>query len=293
MISPASNNIDNQCSQFNKKRELLASLIRVAQDMNGHTHSLQDILLLARPSQQYPKKVHHYTDQLDYQIQTLEEPQLLKRSNKYDTLTDLLLNSLLEFIDLTQQQVNADEEPNAFSEEVEGQLNEFDAVTKKSIGIRIILQNKGIFLPPVKFGFPQEWISEHIESLNETNHNLRLKVKDRIAELIYDAQQLLLNESLPTSIRDNLSYVQDSMKVNLEYLFHGGNISHLPYEFESLDITAIPEPTMHEHLAQKNAALLAEKNKQQEKTSETKPGFNDKLKRWLNTSWKKSWRDLD
>jgi len=293
LISPASNNIDNQCSQFNKKRELLASLIRVAQDMNGHTHSLQDILLLARPSQQYPKKVHHYTDQLDYQIQTLEEPQLLKRSNKYDTLTDLLLNSLLEFIDLTQQQVNADEEPNAFSEEVEGQLNEFDAVTKKSIGIRIILQNKGIFLPPVKFGFPQEWISEHIESLNETNHNLRLKVKDRIAELIYDAQQLLLNESLPTSIRDNLSYVQDSMKVNLEYLFHGGNISHLPYEFESLDITAIPEPTMHEHLAQKNAALLAEKNKQQEKTSETKPGFNDKLKRWLNTSWKKSWRDLD
>ncbi len=293
MISPASNNIDNQCSQFNKKRELLASLIRVAQDMNGHTHSLQDILLLARPSQQYPKKVHHYTDQLDYQIQTLEEPQLLKRSNKYDTLTDLLLNSLLEFIDLTQQQVNADEEPDAFSEEVEGQLNEFDAVTKTSIGIRIILQNKGIFLPPVKFGFPQEWISEHIESLNETNHNLRLKVKDRIAELIYDAQQLLLNESLPSSIRDNLSYVQDSMKVNLEYLFHGGNISHLPYEFESLDITAIPEPTMHEHLAQKNAALLAEKNKQQEKTSETKPGFNDKLKRWLNTSWKKSWRDLD
>jgi len=293
LISPASNNIDNQCSQFNKKRELLASLIRVAQDMNGHTHSLQDILLLARPSQQYPKKVHHYTDQLDYQIQTLEEPQLLKRSNKYDTLTDLLLNSLLEFIDLTQQQVNADEEPDAFSEEVEGQLNEFDAVTKTSIGIRIILQNKGIFLPPVKFGFPQEWISEHIESLNETNHNLRLKVKDRIAELIYDAQQLLLNESLPSSIRDNLSYVQDSMKVNLEYLFHGGNISHLPYEFESLDITAIPEPTMHEHLAQKNAALLAEKNKQQEKTSETKPGFNDKLKRWLNTSWKKSWRDLD
>ena len=292
LISTDTSNIDSQCSLFNKKRELLASLIQVTQDLGGHTHCLQDMLLLARPSQEYPSKVQHYKDELDYQIRTLQEKQLLKRSDKYDSQTSHLLNSLLEFINLIQQQVNSDEEPNEFSDEVGLQLDEFDAVTKATIGIRIVLQNMGVFLPPVKFGFPQEWISEHIASLNETNHKLRLKVKDRIAELVYDAEHLLLNENLPASIRENLSYVQESMKVNLEYLFHGGNISHLPFDFESLDITATPTSTIHEHYIQQQAAQEAKENSTQE-IPEKKPGFNDKLKRWLNTSWKTRWRDLD
>jgi len=292
-MSTDTNNFDSQCSLFNKKRELLASLIRVTQDLGGHTHSLQNILLLARPSQIYPSKVQHYKEQLDYQIRTLQETQLLKRSDKYDSQTSHLLNALLEFIYLIQQQVDGDEEPDEFSDEVGVQLDEFDAITKTTIGIRIVLQNMGVFLPPVKFGLPQEWISEHIASLNETNHKLRLTVKDRIAELVYDAEHLLLNENFPSSIRENLSYVQESMKVNLEYLFHGGNISHLPFDFESLDITAIPASNIHEHYVQQHAAQQAEENSHQVMPSEKKPGFNDKLKRWLNTSWKTRWRDLD
>jgi len=284
--------LDDQYQVFNKKRALLASLIQVAQDISGHTHSLNDALLLAKPSQIYPKKVTHYRDQLDRHILALDEPELLKRSNKYDSQTSYLLDALLEFIELTQQQIYDDDEPKEFSEDVRYQLNEFNTVTHTAIGIRIKLQDQGLRLPPVKFGFPQEWLAEQVESLNDTNHALRLKVKDRIAELIYDAEHLLFRVDLSNPMREVLLYVQASMKENLEYLYHGGNIKQLPHEFESLDITTIPQETISEYIDQKNQLEALEKLQLKKPDHEHKMGFNTKMKLWLNTPWKTRWRDI-
>ena len=107
-----------QCEQFERKRLLLASLIRVAQDVAGHTHSLQDALLLARPSQNFPAKVQQYKENVDKSILFLDEIDLKPRSKKYESQCSHLLDALLEFIELTQIQVEENTPPKEFNEDV-------------------------------------------------------------------------------------------------------------------------------------------------------------------------------
>lgn len=281
-----------QQEDFERKRLLLASLIRVAQDIVGHTHSLHDALLLAKPSQIYPAKVEKYKQDVDKIILFLEEQQLKSRSKRYDAQCSHLLDALLEFIELSQIQVEEDHTPNEFSEEVHQQFDEFRHVTRTAIVIRILLQELGIMLPPVQFSFPQEWIGEHITSLNETNHHIRLKAIDKVAELIFDAEKMLNNPELPESTRQGLEYVQHAMKANLSYLEHGGNIEKLPHKFESLEMTSIPPETLHDYL-DKERIKQAEQEALDQEEHQQKMKFNQKLKLWLNTPWDIRWRDLD
>ena len=70
--------INEQLQNFERKRELLASLVRVAQDLSGHTHALHDVQLLARPSQKYPSRIAHYKDELSLSIQEMSDAQIKK-----------------------------------------------------------------------------------------------------------------------------------------------------------------------------------------------------------------------
>ena len=76
-------------------------------------------------------------------IRSLQEDDLLIRSDKYDHQSSHLLDALLEFIDLTRAQVTEREEPKAFSDEVREQLSEFGDVTKVAIVLRLLLQDIG------------------------------------------------------------------------------------------------------------------------------------------------------
>lgn len=286
--------INEQIQEFEKKRELLASLIRVAQDLNGHTHALYDVQLLAKPSQKFPSRASHYKDELGPSIREMDDSQIKLRSERYDHQTAHLLDALLEFIDITQHQVTIDEEPSEFSDEARFQLDEFKQVSHTAVALRILLQDLGVFLPAVRFGFPQEWIGEQIEDLKHTNHNLRDKVKDRIAELILEAEEMLCSKKLPAATHDSLAYAQHCMMLNLEFLEHGGNIEKLPHDFEELELNSLPENAVNTYIEERIPVLEdIVKDPTAEDESDARLGFNKKLKLWLNTPWKTRWRDLD
>jgi hypothetical protein len=287
--------VEEELLNFEHKRELLASLIRVAQDLNGHTHALHDVQLLAKPSQTFPSRVTHYKDELSPSVREMDDTDIKNRSGRYDTQTVHLLDALLEFIDIVQHQVTVDEEPSEFSDEARAQLDEFKQVSHTAVALRILLQDHGLFLPAVKFGFPQEWIGEQISALNHTNHSLREKSKDRIAELIIEAEALLASKSLALATKDALSYAQHAMMLDLEFLEHGGNIEKLPYDFEELEINALPKDTVNTFIEENKIPTLDDivKDPSNEETNQATKSFNNKLKLWLNTPWKTRWRDLD
>jgi hypothetical protein len=225
----------------------------------------------------------------------MDDTDIKNRSGRYDTQTVHLLDALLEFIDIVQHQVTVDEEPSEFSDEARAQLDEFKQVSHTAVALRILLQDHGLFLPAVKFGFPQEWIGEQISALNHTNHSLREKSKDRIAELIIEAEALLASKSLALATKDALSYAQHAMMLDLEFLEHGGNIEKLPYDFEELEINALPKDTVNTFIEENKIPTLDDivKDPSNEETNQATKSFNNKLKLWLNTPWKTRWRDLD
>ena len=130
--------------------------------------------------------------------------------------------------------------------------------------------------------------------MNETNHSLREKSKDRIAELILEAEEILTSRKLPRLTLDKLAYAQHAMMLDLEFLEHGGNIEKLPFNVEELELRSIPESTVNAYIEEKRIPTLDDIVKEPgNEESPSKLSFNSKLKLWLNTSWKTKWRDLE
>ena len=280
-----------QCQLIEKKRQMLASLIRVAQGVNKHTQGLEDVLLLAKPSQTYPPKIDQYITILEKKTASLNEEQLSQQAKKYDNRCKVLINTLLKAVEQTQKQIEENQDIESFSEEIQQQLHDFKNMTQTAVGLRAILQKRGIILPPVHFGFPQEWVAEQIDSLQETNRALRSRIKTLALEMIIDVKCMLKRENLSPVLRDGLTYVESSMQENLNHLKSGGNIDKLPYEFESLSITSIPESRFQPESEHESK----EKEEDEEKVIPGKKplSFINKIKLWLSSSWKTRWRDLD
>lgn len=277
-----------QCQLIENKRQMLASLIRVAQGVNKHTQGLEHVLLLARPSQTFPPKIDQYIKLLEGKTSLLSDAELSQQSEKYDTRCKQLINTLLDVVDHTQ--MDGEQERVSFSEEMQQQFKEFKNKTQTAVGLRAMLKKRGVTLSPVHFGFPQEWISEQIDTFHKTNIALRARIKTLAMELIVDVKQLQKNKTLSPVLREGLSYAESSMQENLSHLKKGGSIETLPHEFESLVITSMPETpkgTVYHSDPNENeavpVALFAEKKQL---------SFIAKVKLWLSSSWQTRWRDL-
>lgn len=283
-------NTEAQCQLIEKKRQILASLIRVAQGVNKHAQGLEDVLLLARPSQTYPPKIDQYIKLLEGKTSSLTVEQLNIQAEKCDNRCKQLINTLLKVVEHTQKQMEEEEELDVFSEQIQEQLHEFKNMTQTAVGLRAMLQKRGVILPPVQFGFPQEWIAEQVDILQQTNRELRVRVKTLVLELIIDVKQMLKRKTLSQVLREGLSFAESSMQENLKHIKAGGSLDALPYEFESLTINStanapagkvyksdpeIPESTQKEIIPEKH-----------------KLNFFKKIKLWLSSSWKTRWRDL-
>jgi len=277
-----------QCQLIEKKRQMLASLIRVAQGVNKHTQGLEHVLLLARPSQTFPPKIDQYIKLLEGKTSLLSDEALSKQSEKCDARCKQLISTLLDIVDHTQ--IEGDQKLASFSDEIQQQFKEFKNMTQTAVGLRAMLKKRGVSLSPVQFGFPQEWISEQIDTFRKTNLELRARIKTLAIELIVDVKQLQKNKNLSQVLRNGLSYAESSMQDNLKHLNKGGSIDTLPHEFENLVITSMPETPkgqVYHSDPKESEETLVERLVEKKQLS-----FIGKVKLWLSSSWKTRWRDL-
>jgi len=283
-------NTEVQCQLIEKKRQILASLIRAAKGVNKHTQGLEDVLLLARPSQSYPPKIDQYIKLLEGKTSSLTVEQLKVQAEKYDNRCKNLINTLLDTVEQTQKQMEEEEELDVFSEQIQERLKKFKNMTQTAVGLRVMLQKRGMVLPPVQFGFPQEWIAQQIDTLQQTNRDLRIRVKALVLEVIVDVQQMLKSETLSETLRDSLTFVESSMQENLKHIKAGGSLDALPYEFESLTINSTADALTGK--VYKFDPEISEQTQQESVPEKKQLGFFKKIKLWLSSSWKTRWRDL-
>tara|TARA_R110001592_G_scaffold103298_1_gene291118 strand:+ start:1364 stop:2227 length:864 start_codon:yes stop_codon:yes gene_type:complete len=279
-----------QCQLIEKKRQMLASLIRIAQGINKHTQGLEDVLLLVRPSQTYPAKIDQYITLLESKTATLTDGQLIKEAKKYDDRCKQLINILLKVVDKIQKQIEEAKEIDSFSDEIQEQLKAFKTMTQTAVGLRVILQKRGVVLTPVQFGFPQEWFVEQVDSLQQTNRELRVRVKTLALELILDVKQILNRQGVSQKLRDCLNYTENAMQENLKHLNAGGSLDNLPHEFENLIITSTANAPADK--IYQSDPEMPEETPEEPETVKKQLNLSGKIKLWLSSSWKTRWRDL-
>jgi len=291
-MTPAA--IDHQLDAFEYKQQRLAVLIRTALGINRHTAALEDLLLLSRPSQSFPAKVSQYIARLKDKTSALSDQQLSLQADKYENSCQRLLQSLRQSMQQTQHLLTDEHQQEVFPERVQKRFKQFKNFTQTSVGLRALLQERGLVRAPMKFGFPQAWLGEQIEQLQQTNRQLRQRVKTHLFELIHDAQSLLTHPDLSGAVENGLHYVEAAMRENLQHLEAGGRLQQLPHNFEALELTSLPQnqsPDSELPLLEVTEAEVEEITPTA--IASTQTGLWKKLQLWLNSPWEKRWRDLD
>jgi len=291
-MTPA--DIDHQLDAFEYKQQRLAVLIRTALGINRHTAALEDLLLLSRPSQSFPAKVSQYMALLKAKTSALSDQQLSLQADKYENTCQRLLRSLRKSMQQAQNLLTDEHQQEVFSERIQEHFKQFKHFTQTSVGLRALLQERGLVRAPMKFGFPQAWLGEQIEQLQQTNRQLRQRVKTHLLELIHDAQQLLTHPDLSGTVEDSLHYVEAAMRENLQHLEAGGRLQQFPHDFEALELTSLPQnqgPNTELPLIEVAEAEVEEITPTA--VASTQTGLLKRLRLWLNSPWKKRWRDLD
>ncbi len=291
--------ISSQCQQLEHKRQLLSKLIQFSQDVSRQTQGLEDLLLLTRPSQEFPPRIKKSLSQLKQKLAGYSEPQLRYQVTKQEQRIQVLLQSIVGYVEQIQHYNPDAVEDFTFPNSVTEQLNQFKKLNQTAVAMRAVLQEQGIILPPLKAGLPQDWLAEQIADLKETNRALRKRVKRHIHDMISDSHRLLAREDLPDALRDCLSQTEQAMRDNLQHLQDGGSTHNLPHDFEALEITALPiDSTGHSPPQSDPSSDTAAEHQEPlplpdvEEPPTHRRGFFQRLTVWLSSPWETRWKDI-
>lgn len=283
---------DFECQQLELKRQLLNKLIHFAQDVSRQTQGLEDLLLLTRPSQEYPERVKKSVSRLADKIKNLDDDQLRLQANKQEQAIQQRLKAIIGFVEQTHLHHQGPD--FSFPDNITEQLDQFKKLNQTAVALRALMQERSIILPPLKSGIPQDWLAEQVAELKETNRDLRKRIKKQIHEMISDSHRLLALEELPDTLRQALQDTEDAMRENLQHLQAGGSIHSFPHNFESLELTALPPAT-----ESSQSSLSPETEPQEaiplpdvEESPGKRNGFFKRVSIWLSSPWETRWKDI-
>lgn len=300
----------SQLDKVASKRSALEKLIDIAIGIQGQQQAMEDLSLIAKPSQELPAKTVQQMTQFEEKYADAADEELRQRLH----LIESAIHGLIKRVVLVAQlEVTAlrDEEVKGLS--VDGfklLVAEFEQHTKTSLILRFLLKKRGVVLAAFKLPFPQESIAERIQALKEKEYQCIAQIKVEAQSIIDDTQVLLAGSSFPDKMRQQLQAVQEAMQDNLLHLDKGGSVATLPNKFEVIGSQSTPPPPPTDERVKAAAAVpkpvqvAAEVEKSVKARSSKDLGASVRpvrrkklttwqlLLKWLMTPWSRSFKSL-
>jgi hypothetical protein len=300
-----------QLDKVASKRSALEKLIAIAIGIQSQQQSMEDLALIAKPSQDLPAKTVQHLLQFESQYADRDDDELRQQLDRIEAVIHTLIDKVIGFVQLEVSALR-DEELKGLTVDGFTQLVEhFEQRTQSSLILRFLLKKRGVALPAFKLPFSQDAIAERIDSLREKESHCIVQIKAEAQSIIDDTRTLLAGSALPDKMRQQLQLVQQEMQDNLVHLDSGGSVATLPNKFEVVSepepaaplstdeppprpVSAPPEPKV---VKAATAPPIAAP-KAAERSAATQPVRRKKLTgmqllmKWLTTPWGRSWRSL-
>jgi len=276
--------------QLEYNRTLLLVLMQISRDITGHTQSLQNVWLLAKPSQKFPKYVSRFKKEDKKGFSKESASSLIEASRTYDAKSSELLDTLVEEIEQLKNSLNDECHDHHLSDELREKMGQFSDVTQTAVLIRLLLQDEGIVLPYVKFSIPAELIGEHVESVLEASKTLKNRVIMIAIKVASDITQLLGLEAVSSKQQKQLEAMRHAIELAATSYKKSGDIRELFSSIESLSIESAnnsPGSKPVENRKPEESQIGGSEN-----TKKKPSNFFQKLTIWLNSGWKKKWKDI-
>ncbi len=260
-----------------EQRGMLEQAVKIAEAIEHLHHGLTAVMLLGKATNLISKKAIATFEVLDGQTQMLPSEQLREILKKLEDAVQQKLVTILEiskladsaFIDV-KATVGEERTPATL-------LREYQKLAQTAVAVRVLLHARGEGTSPVSFAIPESDIRHKIAEIKVREQGCRTKAKQEIAQLVQDADQLLIREDLPEEMQTMLGALRESCQQNLAHMEAGGHLQAMPVSIEIIEVEDTEEamrwsarPKLHE----------SQQSEERQRDSSSDNGFFGKIKHW-------------
>ena len=316
---------EDHLQAFSHKREALENLVTFSKSINKITKSLKAIIRIAQ-GQAQGKQDYRYFLALSSRVNSLTTDQV---QDNLDNVDNKLVEDISTILDISR--TDLEKIPDKFNrllsrndanifQFLDNYLQDFKRRSRLAIALRIFLKEREAAVPPINLQFDISELEEEINSLKSKEAQCRSDVRNKMVELVEDAETILSIEEYPDEIKEKMREIRSSLLQSIQHIDEGKDIEDLPTSImvmemaddgaEEISMDQLPEEEPEEEtdlgqlpcmdVEEKNltapSPVSAPKEPKRRAPPIKAPGFWRVLFHWLNTpfgvSWEKAKLDL-
>lgn len=276
-------------NHIQKKRNDLNKLVTIAQDIELMMDGLNGIVQLDNISINIPDEIQSFIIPITNNLKDDSTNDIKELIHSFDhrvheSLKDILNKALIEISrDMDNEEI----------ENTSKQLSEIIIAFKKSvhtsIGARILLKQRNIETPPFKFEIPINTIKETIQKLDKKEEILRIKITNKIDNMISEISVFLNDDTVPQTMKECIAKTHALLSTRKEQLLSGDNFSDITIVIDTIELESdITEDSLTIDKKTKIEPIQNEKEKMPENKR------NNIIKRiiiWISTPLDIKWKD--
>lgn len=282
-----------------QKRVALQNLVKLTGTLNRLHQGLQSVILMGKSVAQIPEKIVKKFKTLSESLKDKPVDILKNTLTSTDQKIQRDIKHVLEISqksnELLEKQLGATN--NNLADVLKGDyhtyVDDFKKKSQTSITLRIALKTRNVILNSFNLPVPESFIENQIVSLNHKEKECRKKIKEDISSLQDDIEFLISKEDCSPDIKKILNEIQLDLKINADHFNSGKAIDEMPIIYESIELSGQAKKTEKKSVEHNTNKTKNHKNAKEINSIKKKNGFFQHLWKWLNSSWKSSWKDTE
>jgi hypothetical protein len=301
-------NISEELKALEQKKGALEKVMKIARAVEQLRYGLESVVLLGKPSSRISSRAMHVFEALSEKIRIQPTRKIQELVVKLNGTIANNLNAVIELASPENEaelheQVTSDSE---LADQIDKLIQDYRKSAQTAVALRVVLRERGVPSPPIKWSINVERIHKQITQLNDQEGHYRKKVKSEIILLQQDALVVAGNDKLPQATRDSAAHMHKMLQKDLDHLNAGKDIASMPFFVEVVELqethaskTSASETKeekadqpqlQQEQVPTADASGTAQSDQD---TSKNKPGFIHKLWRWSTTPPSVTWNDIE
>ena len=288
-----------------QKRTALQNLVKLTSMLHQLSQGLQSVIIMGKSAARIPDKIVSKFKSLSEGLKNKPTDTLKNTLCATDQKIQSDIKHVLEISQksdvLLEQQLGATGSKlvDVLKEDYHEYVSDFKKKSQTSITLRIALKTRNAIVTAFNLPVPESFIQQQVVSLNIKEEECRQVIKKDISSLQNDLIVLMKKSDCPDDVKKILVDIQSDLKANADHFNSGKSIEDMPIIYESIELSGAPQVVEEvEEVIKANrpevektpAPVVEELIKEPVKR---KPGAFKHLWLWLNSPWKKEWKDID
>jgi hypothetical protein len=279
-------------NHIQKKRDELNNLVFLAQDIEFMINGLRGIEQLDDISIRIPEEIQDFVNPI---IKTIKDDSSDDIKELLRSLDHQVHNSLREILNKALIEISRDmdsQEIESTSKQLGKDIRSFKDKVHTSIGARVLLKQRNLDFPQFNCEIPITTIKDNIQKLDNKETLLRVKITDKIDNMIDEISVFLNNDTVPQSMKETISNTYNLLSSRKEQLQSGERFSDINIVIDTIELET--DNLDGELLATDNKKQIEPvQNEEKEQKIHTRNNILKRVIIWITTPLEISWKDTE